>query len=246
MRFDLRRAACFFVSIAAVVLAACGSASSSSDGTNGGTGPATGTSPGGVTPPLATPQNGVATFYDGDGSGACSFPSDPNDLDFAAMDAAEWDTSAACGACANVVGPNGTVTVRITDLCPGCEAGHLDLSRQAFAKIASLDKGRVPITWTLVACGVSGNVAYHYKDGSSQWWTAVQVRNHRLPIAKLEWKKDGAWVPVARESYNYFVEPGGMGTSPVSIRITAWSGETLEDTIPAPASELDAQGASQF
>ena len=75
----------------------------------------------------------------------------------------------------HVVGPKGAVTVRIVDLCPECNAGHLDLSREAFALIADLPQGRVDITWQVVSPDLPGPVAYHFKDGSNQWWTAVQV-----------------------------------------------------------------------
>jgi expansin (peptidoglycan-binding protein) len=44
------------------------------------------------------------------------------------------------------------VVVRIVDLCPGCGLGDLDLSMTAFAKIAPLSRGRVPITWHFVPC----------------------------------------------------------------------------------------------
>jgi hypothetical protein len=71
-----------------------------------------------------------------------------------------------------VTGPKGVVTVRIVDLCPECKAGHLDLSREAFAQIADLTQGRVPITWQVVSPALAGPIAYHFKDGSNQWWTA--------------------------------------------------------------------------
>ena len=43
------------------------------------------------------------------------------------------------------------VIVRIVDLCPECDASHLDLSREAFARIADLPQGRVDITWRVAS-----------------------------------------------------------------------------------------------
>ena len=63
---------------------------------------------------------------------------------------------------------------------------NLDLSESAFAKIADPKDGRISISYELVSCKVTGNIAYHFKDGSSKFWTAIQVRNHRVPISKLE------------------------------------------------------------
>ncbi|KAF8941136.1 RlpA-like double-psi beta-barrel-protein domain-containing protein-containing protein [Dissophora ornata] len=55
--------------------------------------------------------------------------------------------SPACGQCLQVTGPNGTVQVQIVDMCPACESGSLDLTPGAFERIASLDAGRVHISW---------------------------------------------------------------------------------------------------
>ncbi|HLE51108.1 MAG TPA: expansin EXLX1 family cellulose-binding protein, partial [Anaerolineales bacterium] len=92
-------------------------------------------------------HQGIATYYAATGAGACSFDPSPQDLMVAAMNAEQYDNAAVCGAYLYVTGPQGAVTVRIVDLCPECQAGHLDLSREAFAQIAELPQGRVPITW---------------------------------------------------------------------------------------------------
>jgi expansin (peptidoglycan-binding protein) len=136
--------------------------------------------------------------------------------------------------------------VRIVDLCPGCEAGHLDLSMQAFAKIADVAAGRVPISWQVVPCDVQGNVEYRYKEGSSQYWAAIQVRNHRLPIASLELQQGGAWQTIPRSSYNYFVAASGVGSGALTVRITAVDGQQLVDTLPPAQSALLTTGAAQF
>jgi expansin (peptidoglycan-binding protein) len=136
--------------------------------------------------------------------------------------------------------------VRITDSCPECLAGHLDLSKEAFAKISPVDAGRVQTRWRLVTCAVQGPVRYRIKEGSSEWWVGIQVRNYLLPIQKLEWNKNGSWAEVKREPYNYFVEPSGMGPGPVSIRITAIDGQQLEDTLPQVIQATTVDGAAQF
>ena len=109
----------------------------------------------------------------------------------AAMNVEEYDNSAVCGAYVHVIGLQGDITVRIVDLCPECLDGHLDLSQEAFSQIADLPLGRVPITWQVVSPALPGPIAYHFKDGSNQWWTAVQIRNHRNPIARLEYSNSG-------------------------------------------------------
>jgi len=202
---------------------------------------------GGPAPPLGVVQQGIATYYDfANGDGACSFGPSPGDLDVTALNAEQWDGSRACGACALVTGPKGQVVVRIVDLCPECKSGHLDLSPQAFAKVAELSAGRVNISWVLQPCDVSGNLRYQIKDGSSQWWTAIQVRNHRQPIQSLAYEKGGAWIDVPRADYNYFVVQGGTGTGAIHVRTTSWDGQVLEDTLPGPNSEAVYDGQGQF
>jgi expansin (peptidoglycan-binding protein) len=227
----------------AAVVAACSSSGTGSTGTPSVT-PGSGSTPAVV---LKQPESGVATFYAADGSGNCGFDPSPNDLNVAAMNAAEYDGSAVCGECVAITGPKGQITVRIVDQCADCyDTGHLDLSQQAFAQIADPSAGRVPITWDVVACDVSGNLAYHFKDASSQWWTAIQVRNSRLPIARLEWMQGGAWVNVQRADYNYFIVDSGVGNAPFQVRVTAIDGQQLVDTLPAPQSDVTVPGAGQF
>jgi expansin len=176
-------------------------------------------------------HTGIATYYDATGEGACGFDASPGDLMVTAMNNAEYNNAAYCGAYLQVNGAKGSVIVRVVDLCPECLAGHLDLSREAFAKIDDLPKGRVPITWRVVSPAISGPIAYHFKDGSNQWWTAVQIRNHRNPIAKFEYWTGSQWVSVPRVSYNYFVQSNpGMGVGPYTFRVTDSYTNTLTDS----------------
>jgi expansin len=222
-------------------------ASSGSGGSNGGSGGSNGGSGGAIECAGEPTHRGEATYYDfADGSGNCSFDATPNDLMVAAMNHTDYAESAACGSCAHVIGPNGAIDVRIVDQCPECPQGNLDLSPEAFAKIAEISQGRVAIEWQYAACGVDGPVRYRFKEGSNQWWTALQLRNHRNAIASLEYEKDGSYVAVNRESYNYFVEPNGMGPGPYKFRVTDVYGNVIEDTGIAHAEAQEVAGNAQF
>src|SRR3989304_3846798 len=192
-------------------------------------------------------HQGITTYYHATGAGACSFEPSPQDLMVAAMNAEEFDNAAVCGAYLYVTGPKGAVTVRIVDLCPECKAGHLDLSREAFTQIAELPQGRVPITWQLVSPGLNGPIAYHFKDGSNQWWTAGQIRNHRNPIAKMDYLHEGQRVTVPRTAYNYFVQTNpGMGPGPYTFRVTDYYGNQLIDSGIPHIVNGTINGAAQF
>lgn len=195
----------------------------------------------------APSRSGEATYYDfADGSGNCGFPATPDDLRVGAMNHVDYAGSAVCGSCVRIDGPDGSVDVRIVDQCPECPAGDIDLSPEAFALIAPLEAGRVPISWQTIECPVTGPVVYHFKDGSNPYWTAVQIRNHRHAIARFEVQQEGAWVDVPRLDYNYFVRDSGMGEGPLSLRITDVLGNVLEDAGIPLLDDADAAGAGQF
>jgi expansin len=192
-------------------------------------------------------HTGIATYYDATGAGACSFDPSPNDLMVTALNAEEYNNAAYCGAYVQVNGAKGSIVVRIVDLCPECLAGHLDLSREAFALIDDPIKGRVPITWRIVSPAISGPIAYHFKEGSNQWWTAVQIRNHRNPIAKFEYWSGSQWVTVPRVSYNFFVQTNpGLGVGPYTFRVTDMYTNALTDSGIPFIENGTIDGAAQF
>ncbi len=196
--------------------------------------------------PDRTTHRGEGTFYDGDGTGNCSFDKSPDRMS-GAMNETDYARAAICGACVRIKGPNGEITVRIDNRCPECKPGDIDLLPEAFSKIANRSAGRVSISWHLVDCDVKGSVRYRFKDGSSQWWTAVQVRNHKTKIAKFEYKtKSGSFKSVTREMYNYFVEPGGMGPGPYTFRVTDIYGRVIEDNGVPLVPDGETAGHGQF
>lgn len=175
---------------------------------------------------------GEGTFYGYGGGGNCSFPV-PSQILTAAMNATDYNGSAACGGVI-VVTNNDTglsVKVRIDDQCPECAKGDVDLDQDAFAQIAELATGRIPISWHYVANDQAGSIKLYFKEGSSQWWTAVQVRDHLYPVSRLEYRVTGSgngYVNVPRTSYNYFVAAAGFGVGPYDFRITDVWGQTVE------------------
>lgn len=171
---------------------------------------------------------GVATSYDaGDGGGACLYgPS--SDLMIAAMNHTDYESAKACGAYVQVRAANGkSLTVRIVNECPlPCAPGQLDLSRQAFAKLADPSLGRIPVTWTLLSPGAPDTISIRYKTGSTKWWCAIQVIGHRNPVAALEVRTSKGWLKLPRTDYNYFLSTDGSGCGG-AIRVTDIYGEQL-------------------
>ncbi len=176
--------------------------------------------------PYAT-HTGEGTYYAADGTGNCSFDASPGDLMVAALNDPDYHSALYCGAYVSVTGPNGSVVVRIVDRCPECAAGDLDLSPQAFEQIAPLIAGRVPISWHVIDSGITSPISVMFKDGSNQWWTGMQIRNHRTPIFRLEFlNSSGSFQAINREQYNYFVQTN-MGPGPYTLRITDFYGRSI-------------------
>lgn len=176
----------------------------------------------------AVRYRGVATAYEaGDGNGACLYgPS--GDLMIAAMNHTDYESAKACGAYVLVRAANGaSITVRIVNECPlPCAPGQLDLSQQAFARLANLSVGRLPITWTLLSPAAPGTISIRYKTGSNPYWCGVQAIGHRNPLAALEVETAKGWRKLQRTDYNYFLSTDGGGCGR-AIRITDIYGERL-------------------
>jgi expansin len=169
------------------------------------------------------------------------------------IDGTSYGQATLCGAYARVTGAKGSVLIKIVDHCPDdiCTQGHIDLSPEAFAAIDDPIKGYVPITWQLVSVVTDQPVRFRYKQGSSQWWTAIQVSHLRNPVASLEVLVNGSWTALARTDYNYFIESDGLGPGYHTFRITDVFGHQLVEQSPVyldgyMAEEVDWEGNAQF
>lgn len=193
-------------------------------------------------------HSGEGTYYTfASGAGACMFDSTPNDPMVGALNIIDYGSSDYCGSCVSITGPKGEITVRIVDMCPECLQGDVDLSPLAFSLIAEIPQGRVPIRWKVVSCPVTGPIRYHFKEGSNQWWTAVQIRNHRYPIKSVEYlTPPGTYQNINRTNYNYFVETSGMGPGPFTFRVTDVFNHVIVDYGITHTENGDVPGRSQF
>ncbi|WP_307871129.1 expansin EXLX1 family cellulose-binding protein [Micromonospora sp. C51] len=188
-----------------------------------------------LAPPVAgTLHKGKATFYDSKGAGGnCSYPAAPADRRYVALGPSEYADGAACGGYLEVTGPKGTVRVMVMDQCPECAPGHLDLSREAFARIADPVQGIVDVSYRLVVDPpLSGPLTFRIKEGASQWWFAVLVAGHGNPLRSVEVRQgsSGQWRAATRESYNYWLIDSGAGPGPYQIRVTDTRGHRVTAT----------------
>lgn len=188
-------------------------------------------------------RSGTATWYSLGALGHCSLPTEWVPEYYAAINDEDYGTASACGACARVSVPSGaSVDVMIVDECPYPEneicapgSNHIDLSQAAFQQLADLSVGIMDVTWQYVACEVTGDAEYAFKDGSSSYWTAVVFRNYPVPIRTVQYQNSsGAWREMVRMPYNYWVDTRGFGTGPYSLRVTDLNGNSvMKSDIPS-------------
>lgn len=182
--------------------------------------------------PKGTIHTGEGTFYGGGYEGGCAML-DPVSRDYwiVAMNLPDYNNAQLAGAYIEVTGELGTINMLVTDLLPEGKKGDLDLYTDAFPLIAPVEKGRVPVSWKIIPLDSAENapVSYKYKEGTSEFWCGVQVRNHRYPIAKLEFlDENGEFVEIPRRQYNYF-ESDKMGKGDFTFRLTDIYGQVIID-----------------
>ena len=168
--------------------------------------------------------SGEATHYElaAGGMGNCSYPSPPAGQLYVALPPSEYGGSAACGSYLQVTGPDGSVTVEVVDQCPECQAGHIDLSEQAFAKIAPLSAGLVPVSYhTIADPPLPGPLSMLVKTGSSAYYLALLPINNGNPLASVAVRQgSGGWQQLARTTYGYWLASSGAGPGPFTVRLT--------------------------
>ena len=114
-------------------------------------------------------------------------------------DKGPWDGGAACGGCVHVKAktPDGwkEVTVRITDRCPDANCG-VDLGGAPASDIMGNLVGRYYGEWEFVSCeGVEGvwgdSTSIWVKEGASEFWSIIQVRNPKNMVKKIVMQEVG-------------------------------------------------------
>lgn len=190
------------------------------------------TDPSAVLEPKHTVHTGQATYYYADYNGGTAMlgPVSSAEMWACAMNATDYNGAQLAGAYIEVTGPSGTTYVYVMDKMPSTTAGNIDLDEGAFAEIAALSAGRVDISWQIVPLpgAADAPISYQFMEGSSKSWCAIQLRNHRYPVTKLEYLgSDGEYVEIARRDYNYFVASGVGDT--LTLRITDIYGQVVVD-----------------
>lgn len=106
---------------------------------------------------------------------------------------------------------------------------HLDLFPDAFAELADPSKGVIETTWEFVECPITSPLQLHNKDGVSAYWFSMQVVNADKAVTSLEVSTDGGstWQGTTRQTYNFFENSSGFGTTTVDVKVTSVDGDVV-------------------
>jgi hypothetical protein len=208
-------------------------------------------------------QPGRITYYSQTPVVACDIPQSLWPQYTAALSEAQFQGGLACGCVARLFSNGKSIDVMIVDLCPKTgneqwcsgDRHHFDLGGSAaFSQLEPITTGvkELQFLWLPTPVGSSA-VKLRFKDGTNPWWVAIQLLNHRYPVAKVEIKnpQSGQWISGDRTKpgmWNYWqFSFGGNGlAAPFQLRITDQYGQVIEENAPVPQSSLQWDGRNQF
>jgi expansin (peptidoglycan-binding protein) len=208
-------------------------------------------------------KGGLTWYTPPSAMGNCGIPWGMAGNLYGAMATADYMNSTVCGMCAEITGPSGMkATIQVIDQCPigsnpKCTAGHIDLSHAAFNAVVPSNNAsggevpnNTPVSWRYVPCPVTTPIVYHFKDGTSGNWLAVQIRNTHYGIAGIKWRKSGTaeWKSMTPRTNDlaYFVADMPGGATTYDFQVSDVNGQTLEDWGVALKVNGDTNGHAQF
>lgn len=154
-----------------------------------------------------------------------------------------------CDACILIETATGeSIVARLVTYGVEHAPGDIDVSPSVYAAI-NHDENPRSMSWRFAHCPeAGGNLAYEFKSGSNPWWTALWVRNPRVPLSKVEVKSgdDDDFVELARESDGSLVDASGFGDGAFTLRLTGLDGQVLEEELPSFAAGELVQSSQQF
>lgn len=142
---------------------------------------------------------GDATAYGGIDGGFCGFKKVSNM--HVALNSENWGNSLNCGRCVSISYENqDPVIAMITDKCPECKYGDLDLYEEVYKLTIKKSPGREKIKWDFVNCPssfISENIKLGI-DHINYYWLSIRPESFICGIKKMEILFDSEWIEMDR------------------------------------------------
>ncbi|KAJ3361838.1 hypothetical protein GGF31_002015 [Allomyces arbusculus] len=197
-------------------------------------------------------QNGVGkmTFWteSGDSNGQCLLDPPANQMAVAlatdGLDNFGKNLASMCGVCIRIHNGDKSVVAHVINKLPDADRGpgDLDVTGPVWRALTTIPPGQLfDIKWEVVDCpDVSGPLVYKWKDGSSQYWAGIEIRNHKKPVVSVS--VNGIKAP--RKMFNYFVSDSGFGSGPFTVVTQLSDGSTITDYNVPLRSGAEVQGSA--
>jgi hypothetical protein len=93
----------------------------------------------------------------------------------------------------------------------------------------------IDVTWDYIDCPITSPLEVVNKEGVSAYWFSMQVVNANKRVSTLEVSTDGGstWQSTTRQTYNFFENSSGFGTTTVDVKVTSIDGDVvIIDSVP--------------
>jgi len=104
-----------------------------------------------------------------------------------ALNYQQWNNSLNCGRCVEIKYNNTTINALISNQCPECKYGDLDLFEESYSKLIKELPGRKKIEWNYIPCYdfVTGNINLRV-DHVNRYWLSINPENFLCGIHSIE------------------------------------------------------------
>ena len=181
--------------------------------------------------------SGDATGYGGNSGGFCGFKEVPKF--HVALNAQQWNNSLDCGRCVSIsYKDSNPITAIITDICPECKSGDLDMYTDLYSTLIKQFPGREKIKWDFVNCPntmIEENIKLSIHS-INYYWLAITPIEMKCGMSKMEISFDNEWIEMDRNDDNtgkknkmnglYFIYHNFVKT-PFQLRLTSMAGDVI-------------------
>ena len=161
----------------------------------------------------------------------------------AASNEALFGKTSQCGACYEMVGPNGAIKVRIEDYCSKEKGSnycsddmiHFNVENNATSYIIG-NENLANITFRMVSCDYSGNIRIFTDENTKDFYLSFVVLDHNLPVSVVQFQESNSiiWNNLTRVQTNnnfiYYNLENGI-KFPILIRIYSINGDFVDVTM---------------
>ena len=185
--------------------------------------------------------NGICTYYNYGGTGACGTPITEGVAICAMSPADDWKSH--CGKTIEFSNDKGSGTCEVRDECPECKQGHLDMTLAAFLNVCTIKEGICSIAWNFKGSNQK-NLANISTPVPSDGLLKVSATSGDVSVTfedtsfKNVFGEQWSWNEPSEELKHFNVGSCGQRTA---LRVSIFSGdETFSKGSPTfPRSELD-------